>query len=198
MGASCREPPLSGREAPPRNADLLRDGDATIEDTSATRRSCPRRLLRRSPSQVDLRQEKGRYVRCRPHPLAPTMFASDSAVVRTSCATWPSRHPRPASDQAPSRAYPRTTARLSRRSASPAQSTPVRTWSPCVAELCRARHARSQNPGTKKRTSDDGRRRSLPATLTPSGIAHCHATPADTPSLTVIFDAYSAEATSSI
>ena len=70
---------------------LISSGTATPRSRtpSATRRSCPRRLLRRSPSQVDLRQEKGRYVRCRPHPLAPTMFASDSAVVRTSCATWP-------------------------------------------------------------------------------------------------------------
>lgn len=32
-GASCREPPVSGREAPPPNADILRDSDATIEDT---------------------------------------------------------------------------------------------------------------------------------------------------------------------
>ena len=190
MGASCRKPPLSGRESPPRNADLLRDGDATIEDTSATRRSCPRRLHRRSPSQVDLRQEKGRYVRWRPHPLAPTMFASDSAVVRL---------PAPLGLRA-THARPRTKRPLElTRGPPPAtvgaplrlpRATTVRTWSPCAAELCRARHARSENLGTKNRTSDNGRRRPLSATLTPSGLAHCHATPADTPSLTVIFGAY--------
>ncbi len=133
-------------------------------------------------------------MRCRPRPLAPTMSASDSAVVRTSCATWPqaglrathaqprtkrplqlTREPPPASVGAPPRLH---------------RATPVRTRSPCAAELCRARRARSQNPGTKGRTSDNGRRRSRPATLTPSGLAHCHATSADSPSLTVIFGAY--------
>lgn len=125
------------------------------------------------------------------------MFASDSAVVRTSCATWPQAGLRA------THARPRTKRPLQLTRGPPPASvgvgaplrlpraTPVRKWSPCVAELCRARHARSQNPGTKGRTSDNGRRRSRPAILTPSGLAHCHATPADGPSLTVIFDAYS-------
>lgn len=124
------------------------------------------------------------------------MFASDSAVVRTSCATWPQAGLRA------THARPRTKRPLQLTRGPPPASvgvgaplrlpraTPVRKWSPCVAELCRARHARSQNPGTKGRTSDNGRRRSRPAILTPSGLAHCHATPADGPSLTVIFDAY--------
>ena len=89
-----RELPAENRRyqaAKRRLETLISSGTATPRSRtpSATRRSCSRRLLRRSPSQVDLRQEKSRYVRCRPHPLAPTMFASDSAVVRTSCATWP-------------------------------------------------------------------------------------------------------------
>lgn len=128
--------------------------------------------------------------------LAPTMFASDSAVVSTSCATSPQAGLRA------THARPRTKRPLQLTRGPPPASvgvgaplrlpraTPVRTWSPCVAELCRARHARSQNPGTKGRTSDNGRRRSRPAILTPSRLAHCHATPADGPSLTVIFDAY--------
>jgi len=132
------------------------------------------------------------------------MFASDSAVVSTSCATWPQAGLRA------THARPRTKRPLQLTRGPPPASvgvgaplrlpraTPVRTWSPCVAELCRARHARSQNPGTKGRTSDNGRRRSRPATLTPSRLAHCHATPADGPSLTVIFDAYDLDAHCSV
>jgi len=85
--AEERELPAENRRyqaAKRRLETLTSSGTATPRSRtpSATRRSFPRRLLRRSPSQVDLRQGKGRYVRSWPHPLAPTMFASDSAVVR--------------------------------------------------------------------------------------------------------------------
>jgi hypothetical protein len=98
------------------------------------------------------------------------MFASDSAVVPTSCATCPQAGLRATHPQ------PRTKRPLQLTRGPPPASVgagallrllraaPVRRWSPCVAELCRARHARSQNPETKARSSDNGRRRSLPAT----------------------------------
>ena len=107
----------------------------------------------------------------------------DSAVVCPSCATWP-----PSGLHA-TLARPRTNRALQLTCGPPPASVGVPLRLPCVAELCRACHARSQNPETKGRTSDHGRRRSLPATLTPR-LVHCYVTSADTSSQTVIFDAY--------
>jgi hypothetical protein len=149
------------------NADVMRNGEASgglrPRSNSATEETATC-AAGHTPGSYDIR--------------------GDSAVVRTSCATWP-----PSGLRA-TLARPRTKRALELTGKPPPASVGVPLRLPCVAELCRARHARSQNLETKGRTSDHGRRRSLPATLTPSRLVHCHVTSADTSSQTVIFDAY--------
>lgn len=135
------------------NADILRDGDAS----GGFR---PRSTSARERTATCAAGHTPWRLRCsRP-------FCSRSHFLRHLGASSPSRCPRPASDQAPSPAYLRTTARLSRRYASLAQSNacanvdPLRrgplpnTSRPQAKSRNQGTHIRSRTPPIPPRNPD--------------------------------------------
>ena len=127
------------REAPPRVAEILPGGNATVEDAPATRRTFLRTHLRRLRPRLTsaATEQAGAHAVGRRPGTSPC-----SGVIQVSCADSAPHGPgltflppTPGlGTRSPSPPYPRTIARLRAGSASPVQNDIRPTRSLCVAE----------------------------------------------------------------
>ena len=127
------------REAPPRVAEILPGGNATVEDAPCNSTDVPPNPSPATTSKAHVRRHgTGRGPRCWPAAGDLTMFGSHSGIVRRPAPHGPGLTflpPTPGlGTRSPSPPYPRTIARLRAGSASPVQNDIRPTRSLCVAE----------------------------------------------------------------